>query len=70
MPVSSVGGGACRDRACNLSEVFCAGGVVESDSLGIEVDSVGNIMPLPGLECDIPLAIAADIPMKQVARST
>lgn len=70
MPVSSVGGCACRDRACNLSEVFCAGRVVEGNGLSIEVYSVGYVVPYTSLECDIPLAVAADIPVKQVAGST
>lgn len=67
MPVSTVGAGGSGNSGNDKAEIVSTGRVVELDSLGVKVDSVGNVVPdIGGPVGNVPLRDAADHPVEGV----
>lgn len=69
MPVSTVAAGAGSLRSNNLGQGIAAGRVPETDSVGVKVDLVGNVVPHVGVPVDAPLGLATNAPPQQGIRS-
>jgi hypothetical protein len=69
VPVGAVGVRRRRDWTGDLLESVGAGGVVELDGAGAEVDAVGDVVPGASDELGVPLGLATGVPVEVVVRS-
>lgn len=65
MPISTVAAGAGGLGSDDLHKRIAAGRVPETNSVGVEVDLVGNVVPHTGVPVDAPLGLATDAPPQQ-----
>jgi hypothetical protein len=70
MPIGTVARCARRERSSSFGERAAASGVPKGNLVGREVDLVSNVVPLVCLELRLPLALAADHPLKVGVRGT
>lgn len=70
MPISAVRGRARRHRPSREYKILSSSRMIELDSLSVEVDAVGDIMPHPFLKSRIPVALTVGIPLQKIAGIT
>lgn len=64
MPVGTIGVGASIEGTSGLGQLVAASRVVERDGTGVEVDLVGNVVPLICNKLGVPLRDTTNVPLQ------
>jgi len=62
MPVCTIRRSAHGDGCDGKLEIVGAGGMVEADATGVEVNGIGDVVPEVRCEGDVPMALAIHVP--------